>query len=183
MLQITIPKQEIWDDEKQEFTYLNECTIRLEHSLVAISKWESRWCKPFLNNSRQLTNEEVLDYIHCMMSNKNVDPLVYYILASEYHDEIINYIDHPSTATTFYEYDDGKKKSDGEVITSELIYYWMTSYNIPFEAEKWHIHRLIALIKICNIKNSPPKQRTKEEILAMQIRINEENKKKFNTSG
>lgn len=183
MLQITIPEIEMWDDEKQQFIYLDGCTVRLEHSLVAISKWESKWCKPFLNNSRQLTNEEVLDYIQCMMLNKNVDPAVYYILASEYHDEIINYIDHPSTATTFYEPYEDKKKNDGETITSELIYYWMTSYNIPFEAEKWHIHRLIALIKICNIKNSPPKERTPEEIAAMHFRMNEERKKKYNTNG
>ena len=183
MLQITIPNIEIWDDEKQEFIYLDGCTVRLEHSLVSISKWEAKWCKPFLNNSKQLTNDEVLDYIQCMMLNKNVKPEVYYILASEYYDEIINYIDHPSTATTFYEYDDGKKNNDGEVITSELIYFWMTSYNIPFEAEKWHIHRLIALIKICNIKNSPPQQRSESDILAMQMRINEERKKKYNTKG
>ena len=183
MLQITIPRMEIWDDEKQEFAYLNECTVRLEHSLVAISKWESKWCKPFLTNSRQLTNEEVLDYIQCMMLNKNVDPAVYYILASEYHDEIINYIDHPSTATTFYEPDTGKKKVNDDVITSELIYYWMTSYNIPFEAEKWHIHRLIALIRICNIKNSPPQERSQEDVALMQYRINEERKKKYNTTG
>lgn len=174
---------EIWNDEKQEFAYLNECTVRLEHSLVAISKWESKWCKPFLNNSKQLTNEEVLDYIQCMMLNKNVDPAVYYILASEYHDEIINYIDHPSTATTFYEPKTGKKKVNDDVITSELIYYWMTSYSIPFEAEKWHIHRLIALIRICNIKNSPPTEQSKEDVALMQYRINEERKKKYNTTG
>lgn len=180
MLQLTIPRTEYWDEEKQEFSYENECHLQLEHSLVSISKWESVWQKPFLN-STNLTDEEVLDYIKCMTITQNVSPKVYSRLTKENINQINTYIGSPMTATTFSEIP-GESNSR-EIITSEIIYYWMVTFNIPFECQKWHIHRLLALIKVCNLKNQPERKMTQTEILQRQRQLNEERKKKYNTAG
>lgn len=183
MLRLTIPDMELWDEETQTFQYINGGTLVLEHSLIAISKWESKWHKPFLNGSTELSMEETLDYIRCMTVNPGVNPDIYNILKNEHFLYINSYIEDPSTATMFYSDDLSSESGNSEVVTSELIYYWMVAYNIPFEAQKWHINRLIALIKICNIKNQPPKQLTQAEIFERNRRLNEERRKKYNTKG
>lgn len=180
MLQITIPGREQWDDLKQEFVYSKEQTLQLEHSLVSLSKWESKWNKPFLTN-RAKTREETIDYVRCMTITQNVKPEVYYNLTQKNLEEVFKYIDAPMTATTFS--GNGSKKTNREVTTSELIYYWMVALEIPFECQKWHLNRLITLIRVCNEKNQPPKKRNVQETLNQYVAINAANKKKFNTKG
>ena len=133
MLRITIPAVEQWDEVKQEFVQTKEQTLQLEHSLVSLSKWESKWNKPFLSKEVK-TNEETLDYIKCMTISQNVDPNVYNCLTSEHIAQINKYIEAPMTATTFTEDKNGKRNR--EVITAELIYYWMIALTIPFECQK-----------------------------------------------
>ena len=145
MLTITIPATEEFDEVKGEFVYTKEQTLQLEHSLISISKWESKWCKPFLAKGDK-TFEETIDYIKCMTLNKNVDDEVYRCLTSDNVAAINEYIGAPMTATTFSGNEHGKK--NGEQITSELVYYWMVALNIPFECEKWHINRLLTLIRV-----------------------------------
>jgi hypothetical protein len=180
MLQITVPALEGWDESKQEFVNYKAQTLQLEHSLIAISKWESKWHKPFLVKE-QKTREETLDYIKCMTITQNVDPEVYDRLTQQNIDEINAYIDNPMTATTFSDEQNGKPSR--EIITSELIDYWMIANNIPVEFRKWHLNRLITLIKICSVKNSPPKKQSKKEILSRNAALNAERRKRLNTKG
>ena len=180
MLQITIPETEQWDESKQEFINTKEQTLQLEHSLISLSKWESKWEKPFLTKEEK-SYEETIDYIKCMTLNKNVDPNVYNNITYESIAKINKYIAAPMTATRIYE--DGKGKGSQEQVTSELIYYWMIALQIPSEYEKWHLNRLLTLIKVCNIKNQPPKKMSKREIMSRNAALNAARRKQFNTKG
>ena len=122
MLRITIPSTEFWDEVKQEFVYTKAQTLQLEHSLVSLSKWESRWNKPFLTKQEK-TLEETIDYVKCMTLTQNVNPEVYNYLTNSNINEVNKYIALPMTATRFFE----EKKTQGsrEQITAELIYYWI----------------------------------------------------------
>lgn len=181
MLQITIPKQEGWDERTQEFVDIKEQTLQLEHSLISLSKWESKWHKVFLSNKDDKTLEQTIDYIKCMTLTQNVKPEVYDRLTEEHFEIIKEYIDNPMTATYFSNMPGGKKSS--EQVTSELIYYWMISCNIPFECEKWHLNRLITLIKVCDIKNQPPKKRSKRDIASQYAKINAARRQQLNSKG
>jgi hypothetical protein len=180
MLHITIPAVEQWDEVKQEFVYTKDQTLSLEHSLVSLSKWESKWCKAFLTKQEK-TFEETLDYIKCMTITQNVDPKVYNYLTNENIDEVNRYIEAPMTATYFSE--DKTSKISREQVTAELIYYWMISLNIPFECQKWHLNRLLTLIKVCNIKNTPPKKRSRKDIMSSNAALNAARRKQLNTRG
>ena len=180
MLQITIPAIELWDEGKQEFVYGNEQVLQLEHSLVSLSKWESKWEKPFLSKEGK-TTEETIDYIRCMTITPNVDAEVYNRLTDSIISQVDNYIDAPMTATWFSE--NKNSASTTEQITSELIYYWMIALNIPFECQEWHLNRLITLIRVCNIKNQPPKKMSRRSILSRNAALNEARRKQYNTKG
>ena len=180
MLRITIPAVELWDEKKQEFVYTKEQTLQLEHSLVSLSKWESKWCKPFLTKDTK-TFEETVDYIKCMTITQNVDPETYNYLSRDNVEQVNAYIEAPMTATTFVE--DPVSKRNKDIITAEIIYHWMIALNIPFECQKWHLNRLLTLIKVCNIKNAPPKKRNKKEIMRRNAALNEARKKKYNSRG
>ena len=180
MLQITIPAGELWDERKQEFVKVEERTLQLEHSLISLSKWESKWCKAFLSN-KEKTYEETLDYIRCMTVTPNVDPDVYNYLTNDNIVQINKYIEAPMTATYFS--DDKSAKDSRETVTSELIYYWMITLNIPFECQKWHLNRLLALIRVCNIKNQPPKKMSKSQIMSRNAALNAARCKQLGTRG
>ena len=184
MLCITIPplESEQWDSKNEVFVtsvYGEECTLCLEHSLVSISKWESKWEKPFLSSDK--TDEEFLDYIKCMTLTRNVPDDVYDRLTEKNIEDINRYVNAPMTATTFYK--NSNTKAGREIVTSEIIYYWMISLNIPVEFEKWHINRLITLIRVCEIKNAPPKKMSKREIMSQNAALNAARKKRLNTKG
>ena len=180
MLQIVIPGQELWDEQKQEFINTKEQVLQLEHSLISLSKWEAKWCKVFLSKQEK-TQEETIDYIKCMTITPNVDPEVYNHLTRENIKEIEDYIAAPMTATYFSL--DNAGKSSREQVTSELIYYWMIALNIPFECQKWHLNRLLTLIKVCNIKNQPPKKMSKREIMSRNAALNAARRQQLNTKG
>lgn len=179
MLRITIPATEQWDERKQEFISTKECSIQLEHSLVSLSKWESKWHKPFLGKDDK-SEEEIIDYIRCMTITQNVDPTVYYALTPKNVEMIKEYIDNPMTATTFR---DSGGKSSNEIITAELIYYWMVAFQIPFECQKWHLNKLLTLIRVCNIKNQPDKKMNQNQIMKQNAALNAARRKKMNTKG
>ena len=180
MLQIVIPGQELWDEQKQEFINTKEQVLQLEHSLISLSKWEAKWCKVFLSKQEK-TQEETIYYIKCMTITPNVDPEVYNHLTRENIKEIEDYIAAPMTATYFSS--DNAGKSSREQVTSELIYYWMIALNIPFECQKWHLNRLLTLIKVCNIKNQPPKKMSKREIMSRNAALNAARRQQLNTKG
>lgn len=181
MLKIVVPiKPERWDEENEEFTPAKEQILQLEHSLISLSKWESKWCKAFLTKQEK-TPEEILDYIKYMTLTPNVSPEVYEHLTNENLKEINKYIDAPMTATTVR--DDRSNKGGREIVTSELIYYWMIAHGIPFECQKWHLNRLLTLIRVCDVKNQPPKKMSKKEIASRNAAINAARRKQLNTKG
>lgn len=182
MLQVKIPSIEMWDELKEEFVNgQEEVTLSLEHSLVSISKWESKWHKPFLSKQDK-TSEETLDYIRCMTLTPNIDPNVYNRLTKENFEEINKYISESMTATTFSEDKNGKRNN--EIITNEIIYHWIVSLNLPLsECEKWHLNRLITQIRVCSIKNQPPKNMSKNSIMKQNAALNAARRKKYNTKG
>ena len=180
MLRITIPATELWDESKEEFINIKEQTLQLEHSLVSLSKWESKWCKPFLSKQEK-TQEQIIDYVRCMTITQNVNPEIYKYLSRDNLKQINDYIDAPMTATWFSE--DKNKKGNNNQITSEIIYYWMIVFNIPFECQKWHLNKLMTLIRVCDIKNQPPKKRSQKEIMSRNAALNAARRKRLNSKG
>lgn len=180
MLSLTIPEKEEYNETTGEFIYSKAVTLQLEHSLVSISKWESKWCKPFLGKDEK-TYEETLDYIRCMTLTQNVDPKTYSRLTVENITQVNKYIESPMSATFIRDTPGGPKSR--ETITSELIYFWMISYQIPFECQKWHLNRLLTLIRVCSIKNAPPKKYSQRDIMSRNAALNEARRKQFNTKG
>lgn len=180
MLKIIIPATELWDETNQEFVTTKEQILEMEHSLVSISKWESKWCKPFLSKEKK-TLEETIYYAKCMTITKNVSDETYMYLTNENIEQINDYIGAPMTATWFSEDNSGPKNR--EQITSELIYYWMIALNIPSEYQTWHLNRLLTLIRVCNIKNQPPKKMSRNEILSKNAALNAARRKQLNTKG
>jgi len=178
MLNITIPATEQYDPVDEVFHNTKETQLTLEHSLVSISKWESRWCKPFLGTKKN--DEETLDYIRCMTITKNVDPIIYICLSSDVIDQVNRYINLPMTATWFAKQDGPPSK---EIITSELIYYWMTAFNIAYDCHTWHLNRLLTLIRVCNVKTNPPKKMSRQELIDRNRSLNEQRKNAANTKG
>lgn len=181
MLRITIPATENWDPVKEEFVNTKEVTLQLEHSLLSLSKWEAQYCKPFLND-KGLSNQELIDYIKCMTITQNVDPNVYMVIPNSVLEQVNKYIESPQSATTFSS-DEKKKSGPKSVVTSELIYYWMVSFNIPFECEKWHLNRLLTLIRVCNVKNSPSKKMSRGEILNKNKSLNAARRARMHSKG
>lgn len=181
MLELIIPPVEYWDEVNEEFvTKGKEQILELEHSLISLSKWESKWNKPFLTKEEK-TVEETIDYIRCMTVNRNVDPSAYSRLTNDHIKQVIEYIDAPMTATTFNE--SGPRKTNREIITSEVIYYWMVALQIPFECQKWHLNRLITLVRICNIKNQPAKKMSRTDIMRQNTALNAARRKQLNSKG
>ncbi len=180
-IEITIPELEDWDEAKREFIIREpKITLKLEHSLVSISKWESKWHKAFLGRAEK-TNEEVLDYIKCMTLTQNVNDNVYLRLTADNISDISKYIEDPHTATVIR--DDSNSPKSREIPTSELIYYWMITLNIPVEFQKWHLNRLLTLIRVCNFKNSPPKKMSQSDIMERNRALNAARRERLHSKG
>jgi len=187
MLQLEIPDvpdSEYYDERIGEFVTRKGCkgqTIQLEHSLISVSKWESKWHKPFLSN-KEKTEKETIDYIRCMTLTQNVRPELYDNITYAQLKKVTDYIDDPMTATTFR---DNKKggPSRRQIITAEIIYYWMVSLDIPFECQKWHLNRLLTLIRVCNEKEMPSKKMGKKDIMKSNAALNAARRAKMGSRG
>lgn len=183
MLQLSVKTTSLWDERNECFMQIKGCTVQLEHSLISISKWESIYEKPFPGlNNKPFDTEEFIQYIKCMIITPNTDPNLCYLLASNYADDIEKYMNRKMSAT-FFSDDKDKSKKSTKLITSELIYYWMTSSNIPIETEKWHINRLLMLINVCSEENKPPKKQNLNDIYARNRKLNEFNRRRFRSKG
>ena len=180
MIQVTIPGGELFDPKTNEFINFKTTTVSLEHSLISISKWEAKWKKSFFKNEER-SLDEIIDYIACMCVTPNVDPRIFHKISSKEVKKVSDYISDPMTATTFHDLED--HKANKQTVTSELVYYWMIAYNIPFECQKWHINRLLTLIRICGIKNAPPKKISKAEMMRKRAQVNAERRSRLHTKG
>lgn len=176
MLEIKVPARSYFNDNKQEFVDFEEVDLKLEHSLISLDKWESEFEKPFLET--KLNHDQMVFYIKCM-SIKPVEESVIETLPTEVIAEITAYIDKPMTATTINDNSSGKH----EILTSEVIYYMMIKLGIPFECQKWHLNKLITLIRVCSVKDGPQKKMSKKEIMEQNRALNEARKKKLKTKG
>ena len=180
MLTIVVLGEEFFNEETEEFETVGDIVLELEHSLFSLSKWESKFEKPFLGEDLK-TPEEIMGYIEAMISDPKIPRGVISRLSQKNLDQINAYIESKQSATTFGQMPE--RKGRGEIITSELIYYWMVAFNIPFECEYWHLNRLFALIRICNIKNSDPKKMSRHEIASRNRDLNARRKAQLQTSG
>lgn len=180
MLTITIPAKELYDEERNHFINTKVATLELEHSLVALSKWESKWKKSFLGRTEQ-TTEETIDYVRCMNLTPGVPDETFLALSNQNLLDVSEYINDKMTATWFSEV---KNQSGSEVITAEIIYYWLVALQIDWRVETWHLNRLLTLVRVTNIKNDPKKKMMPKAEAAQQQRdLNAERKAKYNTRG
>lgn len=186
----SVPEIEFFDEKKEEFITLPEikgAKIQLEHSLISLQNWEKKWHKPFLGNGvtkEEKTEEEILDYIRCMTLTPNVDPKLYKHIPESEVKKIKEYIDDPMTATWFSNKNGGPDGSGKkQVVTAEIIYYWMISLQIPPEYRKWHLNQLLTLIRVISIENSPKKKMSKNDILRQNARLNKARRAKHNSRG
>lgn len=180
MLEIKIQDSEFFDEETDEFFTINGGTLILEHSLLSISKWESKFCKPFITDGEH-SYDEMIEYIKCMTINKNVDDKLYTIIDVENYNKIIEYINSPMTATVIKDVQTTNRSSS--FITNEVIYYYMTALSIPFECEKWHFNRLLTLIKVCSQKSAPPKKMSKDDVRNRYAELNAKRRAAMNSKG
>jgi hypothetical protein len=181
MLTLTILGDELFDQETEEFSTEVYAVLELEHSLDSLSKWESIFEKPFLGEDEK-TTEEALKYIELMILTPNFPPEVLSKLSQDNLNEIDKYINRKMSATWFNELPTSNRGGE-KAITSEVIYYWMTSFNIPFECQYWHLNRLFTLIKIFNIKNGPSKNMSTSEVMARNRELNAQRRQQLGTKG
>lgn len=180
MLTITVGVEEYFDEQTETFVEQGGIAIDLEHSLVSLSKWEQIFEKPFLAEGEK-TTEEVLAYVQCMCLTPNIPPEVFQNLSDKNYSEINTYIDAKMTATWFNEAQPSTRSS--EKITSELIYYWLVAFQIPFECQYWHLNRLFTLIKVFNIKNSKPKKMSRAELAERNRTLNAQRRAELDSQG
>lgn len=180
MLEITLQKLEWFDERTQEFITYPEVVVNLEHSLVSLSKWESKWEVPYLTDKVK-TDEQIIDYVRCMVVG-DIPPALDTRLTMADGQAITSYIEAKMTATWFNEPTVRGRKST-ETITAELIYYWMVAHTIPFECQHWHLNKLLTLVRVCSAKNQPEKKRPKQDVIAQQRSLNEQRKAQMNTKG
>ena len=180
MLQISIPAFEIYDENTGKIMSIKGRDLQLEHSLVSISKWESKWKKPFLG-SQSKTRAETIDYIRCMTLTQNVDPKVYQGITYDNISKVNAYIGDSMTATTFKQPRSGKSSSS--IVTSEIIYYWMISLEIPMECQRWHLNRLLTLIRVCDEKSQPGKKMSRHDVMSQYKSLNAVRRMKHGTRG
>lgn len=182
MLKLVLPGREWFDEENEVFMKSEGGVLLLEHSLISLSKWESKWRVPFLDPKPPKTREQSIDYVRCMTIGPRVSDLDYYAISPELMGKVNNYIETPQTAT-FINRIQSPRPTVHEKVTSELIYYWMIENDIPFECQKWHLSRLLMLIDVCSFKRTPPNKMSRNELLKRNAALNKARCAKGHTRG
>lgn len=180
MLEIIVPENEFYDVQQNRFIFVPACTLTLEHSLISIAKWESKWHIPYLTDKKK-TVEQEMDYIRCMIVTPIKDLQILSSFTKQNIRDIRAYIEDPMTATTFSK---STQPASKRVITAEVLYSRMFASNIPMECQKWHLNRLVTLLKACDIlNNSNPSKMSKQQTIAYNARQNAMRRAKHNTKG
>lgn len=170
MLTLHIDARDGFNDQTNEFIHIKDTTLQLEHSLISLKKWEQKYHIPFLDKKTEKTPEQWIYYIQCMTMTQNVDPNVFKYMPAENIKKVTEYIEDPMTATWFSDVNkQGMNAHRNEVVTAEIIYYWMIELNIPIEFEKWHLNQLMTLIRVINIKHDPKKMGKKEQAMQRSV--------------
>lgn len=182
MLNLVIPPREFFDNETNQFFYSKEYKLQLEHSLISVKKWESKWKKSFIDTMEK-TPEEMLDYIRMMTLTPNPDPKAYQYLTKKNIEEIKEYIEDPMTATTFGKELGAKMGGKKRKVTSEVIYSWMFTLGIPMECQKWHLNQLMTMIRVMAIKNGKKPKPNQKEAVRDWAKLNKERRERYNTKG
>lgn len=179
MLEFELKETEFWDPVLEEFVVVEPQTLELEHSLYSISKWEEKTKKPFLTADEKTLDDLIL-YVQCMALPKKIDSTVARLVLTKHSQEFQQYLEDPMTATTFHE---DNSRHNREIVTAELVYYWMTAAQIPFETQYWHINKLMTLIRIAGIKSQPPKKMGKHGTMKSNAAINAARRAKLGSAG
>lgn len=182
MLHLLIPDQDFWDPIKEKFISVKGAHVELEHSLYSVSKWESKWHVPFHDERKQKTLEQNIDYVRCMCVTPDINPTVFNYLTEQNVKDISDYIGDSATATWFND-SARKKTAKREIITAEIIYYWMTIYNIPESYQTWHLNKLMTLLRVCAEKNNTDSKKSTGNLAAQRRALNAARKKKYHTRG
>ena len=172
MLKLDLVGEELFNEDTWEYISVEPVTVRLEHSLLAISRWESKYHKPFMSTPEK-TLDELAYYVRCMTLTDDLldDEIAMRIVSSQDTlRQVKIYLDDPATATVV-KADPGAKKSS-KFVTSELIYYWMAAHRIPFTTDRWNINRLLKLIEVCNAESQPSKKMSYEDKMRNHKSIN-----------
>lgn len=172
-----------FDSNNNMFVSIKETTLQLEHSLISLKKWEQKYHIPFLDDTIEKTPEQWLYYVECMNMTQNVDPNVFKYFSMSNLEKVTKYIEDPMTATWFN--DNGKKQPQSkkkEIITAEIIYYWMIELNVPIQFEKWHLNQLLTLIRVINIKHDNTKMGKKEQAMQRSA-LNAQRRAKMHSKG
>lgn len=180
MLKLVLPETEYYDETQNLFVTQEPKTLVLEHSLRSVARWESKWNVAFLSD-KEKTREQTLDYITCMSVNKNIPDSLLQRIGNKELQTVSDYINAKMTATTITRR--GTKRPTSEIVTAEIIYWWMIQYGIPPEYEKWHLNRLLMLIEVCNLKSGPQKKMGRQEQMAQQRALNKARQAKYKTKG
>lgn len=183
MLELFIPKQEKYNSKENTFVSIEDTVLQLEHSLKSVQKWEAKWKKPFLGKEEK-TMDQLVSYISCMTLNDRVDPNVYFFLTYSDIQKTVDYIEDGMTATWFSnDTRIGGSNKSGEVITAEVIYYWMVTFRVPVEFENWHLNQLLTLLKVINIKSGGEKKMSKKEAAMERAMLNKQRRAALKTKG
>lgn len=175
MYKVIVPDIEAFSQSTQEFITVKGCSFNIEHSLISLSKWESKWEQAFLG-PKQKTREQMIDYVRMMTISKNVPNDIYELLTNDQLRDIFTYINSKQTATTIKETKAPPRR--GPIITAEIIYYWMTQFGIPFECEKWHLNRLITLIRVCEEKEKPAQKMSRKDLARHNTALNHKRRRR-----
>ena len=168
MLELPIPERELWDESSEQFVYTTPVRLKLEHSLISVSRWESKWKEPFLKSLDQMPRNWLVDYVRCMSLVDKADVTG---IGDGELQMVLSYINDPHTATKITDRARRSRRRP-ETVTSELVYYWMTQFNIPFSCEKWHFNRLMTLIRVCQAKGGPPEKLGRQEAMQQRALLN-----------